>query len=401
MSTANIPTRIEELTSDWLTESLRSTGVLESARVASVKSELLGDGEGFMGQIYRVHLDLDPPEPGAPETVIVKLPTLVRENRAIGELMGAYEREILFYGEFADALPLRTPRIYFGDMDPGGTTERDAQGAAMLDKWPMWAIKMLMVLVTWIAKRRTRRYVLLIEDFGSAGTGNQVAGCSPEVAREILQQIGQVHAEYWRSPKLDEAHWLRRSDLNVRTLHAVHLKNVAGFARSFRDGAPEGFDEGIAWIDAHAVELLRSLYTTTPDTLLHCDLRLDNVILPEGERAGEPIVFFDWQLAGRGPGAYDVAYFLSGAISYDAPREVDLALVRDYHAALLAHGVEGYSVDECIRDYHRGLLAVFHRVTSTDAMDLGDGRGHELMAMWIERTLGRLRGVDFDELIGG
>jgi len=152
-------------------------------------------------------------------------------------------------------------------------------------------------------------------------------------------------------------------------------------------------------LDVNAVELLRALYACSADTLLHCDLRLDNVILPVGERAAEPIVFFDWQLAGRGPGAYDVAYFLSGALAADAPDGAAVDLVRDYHAALVANGVEGYALENCIRDYHRGLLAVLHRISSTDTMDVGSDRGHDLFALWLERTLARLEGVDFDSLL--
>jgi hypothetical protein len=373
--------------------------VLTSARVTGVEHEALGDGEGFMGRIFRLHLDVDPPEPDAPRTLVAKLPTGIAENRAVGELVGAYEREILFYDDLASSLPLRTPRAYYSAMDDGGSSERDEWGAAVIDKWPMWAIRLVMLLVTWLAKRRTRRYVLLLEDFGSAGTGNQVAGCSSEVAAEVLTQIAHVHAKYWRSPELDKTHWLRRSDLNPRTLHSMFLKNAPGFRRSFGERAPEGFEAGLVWLERHAVELLRALYTTSPETLLHCDLRLDNVILPVGDRVDEPLVFFDWQLAGRGPGAYDVAYFLSGALAADASREAVLDLVHGYHAALVASGVDDYPLDDCIRDYHRGLLAVLHRVSSTDGMDMGDGRGHELMAIWLERTLARLRGVDFDSLL--
>jgi hypothetical protein len=399
VSNSTIPTRIDELTADWLTESLRSSGVLEAARVTQVKAEALGEGEGFMGEIFRLHLVLDPPEPDAPATLIAKIPTNIPGNRAVGELVGAYEREILFYREYADALPLRTPRVYFADMEAGTSSERDAQGAAIIDKWPIWLIQKLMIFVTWLARRRTRRYVLLIEDFGSAGAGNQVAGCSSQVAQDVLESIAKVHAQYWGEPKLADAHWLRRSDLNPRTMHALFLKHGPSFARNFRERAPVGMDAGIAWLDVNAVELLRALYTSSSDTLLHCDLRLDNVILPMGDRADEPIVFFDWQLAGRGPGAYDVAYFLSGSLAADTPKGADLDLVRSYHAALVANGVSDYALDDCVRDYHRGLLAVLHRISSTDTMDVGSDRGHDLFAIWLERTLARLEGVDFDALI--
>ena len=136
LSGADIPTTIDELTSEWLTRSLRETGVLREARVTGVGHEILGAGEGFMGRVIRLHLKLDRPEEGAPETLIAKLPTNLKENRAIGELLGAYEREILFYGGVAPRLSVRSPRSYYSAMEGSGTSQREADGAAKLDRSP-------------------------------------------------------------------------------------------------------------------------------------------------------------------------------------------------------------------------------------------------------------------------
>jgi aminoglycoside/choline kinase family phosphotransferase len=402
MAKLHIPTTPDELTSEWLTESLRASGVLREARVSRVKHEMLGSVEGFMGLVVRLHLAFDEPEAGAPRSLIAKLPTSVRGNRAIGELVGAYEREILFYREIAAGLPVRTPKLFFAVMDGSRTSRDEAAMAAMLDRWPMWAIRLMMVLVTWIAARRRRRYVLLIEDLGAAGTGDQVAGCRPEEAREILLDVARVHARYWRSPTLAESYWLRRQDLNPRTLHSVYLRNAQSFTERFRVGAPANFAPAMRWLEERAVDLLRAFHASTPETLLHCDLRLDNVSFSApGTVEADRVVFFDWQLTGRGPGAYDVAYLLSGALATDVPVAIEQQLVHDYHAALLANGVSDYAFEQCLRDYRRGLLAVLHRVASTNDMELGGARAQELIGQWLRRTLARLEGVDFDSLLPG
>lgn len=402
MAKLPIPTTLAELTSEWLTDSLLGNGVLRDARVSHVKHEVLGSVEGFMGQVVRLHLELDRAEPGAPTSLIAKLPTNVRENRGIGELLGAYEREILFYRDIAPGLPVRTPRAFFSVMDDSRTSGEEVEMAAKLDRWPMWVIRLVMILVTWIATNRKRRYVLLIEDFGSIGTGDQVAGCTPDQARDILTDVARVHARYWQSPTLAESHWLRRQDLNPRTMHSIFLKNAPAFSRRFGTNAPGSFAPAMEWLSLRAVDLMRAFHSSAPETLLHCDLRLDNVSFPEpGAVEAHHVVFFDWQLAGRGPGVYDVAYFLSGALASGVSAETEHQLVRDYHAALQGAGVSDYSFERCLRDYQRGLLAVLHRVASTDTIELGGDRGEELIGQWLRRTLARLEGVDFDSLLPG
>ncbi|MCP5040457.1 MAG: phosphotransferase [bacterium] len=395
-----IPTTLEELTSDWLNRALRERGVLRDAQVTSLRVEVLGAGEGFMGEVARLHPDYDRPEQGAPTTLIAKIPTTVGDNRSIGELIGAYEREIYFYDTIAPHLPIDTPRSYFSAMDAGPGSDKDAKGAAMLDPLPMWLIRLVMRLVTWIVSRRKRRYVLLISDLEPGRVGDQVAGCTQEEAAQILSAIAKVHAKYWSSPRLDESAWLRRQDLNPRTMQCIFLGNLAIFKERLAAGAPESLEPSLRWLEARAVELLKTFHVSSPETLLHGDMRLDNVSFKPAQ-GSEPqgVVLFDWQLAGRGPGAYDVAYFLSGALEVDAPAEVAVDLVRGYHDELVAQGIDDYPLEDCLRDYRRGLLAVLHRVCSTGTMELRDERAFRLFSMWLERALARLQGVDYDSLL--
>ena len=51
-----IPRSIEECTAEWLTRVLGASGLLDGARVERVEAEMLGEGEGFMGAIARLHL---------------------------------------------------------------------------------------------------------------------------------------------------------------------------------------------------------------------------------------------------------------------------------------------------------------------------------------------------------
>ena len=86
-----IPAGPEELTAPWLSHAL-------GGDVRSFTTEILGEGEGFVGTIARIRLEANGE---APRSAIAKFPISVDQNRALGEQLGAYEREIRFYRELA------------------------------------------------------------------------------------------------------------------------------------------------------------------------------------------------------------------------------------------------------------------------------------------------------------
>ncbi len=58
MSDSGLPQRLDELSSEWLTETLRAAGVIERARVTRHSCELLGgSGAGLIGTVARLRLE--------------------------------------------------------------------------------------------------------------------------------------------------------------------------------------------------------------------------------------------------------------------------------------------------------------------------------------------------------
>ena len=171
MAKRHIPTRVDEITPAWLTAALREHGVLQAARVEALEAEILGEGEGFVGRIARLHLRFDRPEAGLPQTLIAKLPTSVRSNRAAGELLGLYEREILFYEELAAHVTLRTPRTYYAAMDPNPGSQYGPAIVRFLERQPAWLLSPQLALYGWLAGLSRRRYLLLMEDLKPARRG--------------------------------------------------------------------------------------------------------------------------------------------------------------------------------------------------------------------------------------
>ena len=393
-----IPERVEELTAEWLSLVLRERKVLGAGRVSAVRHELIGDGEGFVGVIARLFLEVEPPDSNAPRTLIAKLPTSVAQNRVLGELLGAYEREILFYEELAPELPVRVPDTYYTAFDRDTGSEHQEQIIRIVDRLPVWLIRRIMPLARWIAGRKKRRYVLLMEDLAGARLGDQVTGARPEDCGRALEALAGAHARFWESPLLEGRFWLTRQDLQSRTRHTMYRDSRDDFAQRFERLLGQGLDRLLDFLDRNGTALPRRLHGSAPQTLIHGDFRLDNIFFDKSEGDDE-VVIIDWQLAGRGCAAYDVAYLLGGALPVDLSREDERSLLHAYHEALEAGGVKGYSYAEFARDYERGLLTVLQTIATTDEIEMGEERGAALIEVWVERLLARSRDIDLATLL--
>ena len=387
-----IPERLDDLTPEWLTTALREAGHLPAAgEVTSVEREILGEGEGFMGDIARLRLAYEGGE--GPASVVAKMPRL--ENRAFGELVGVYERESCFYEEFSDSVPVALPRLYFSYFDRNAVSDRQKGALSLANRTPQWLMPRVTRVAMWAAARRKRRYLLLLEDLGDATSGDQLAGTDAERCAVVLRSIAKVHAALWESPALENRYWLVPLAGDSRVRQSMFLE----MRETFRERHPELFDQEFerlfAWVSENGVETIERMQREAPDTLVHGDLRLDNLVF----RGDEP-VFFDWQAVRRGPGAYDVAWFLSGA-SEDLTPSDEAELLRAYHAALGEHGVSDYPFEAFERHYQMGMLTTVQTLGLLAILDVGEGedRGAEMARAWVRRLRTRLATIDLDRVL--
>ncbi len=371
-----IPEHPEQITAEWLSGAL-------GVPIQGVERQILGEGQGFLGDIVRLHLDTD--AEGLPPSVVAKIPKLA--NRPIGELLGVYEREARFFDDFGANVPARIPRIYYSDCDPDDDSPDPKEILEKVDALPGFTHG----FVAWLGKRisgnKNRRHVLIMEDLKSFEVGDQLAGASVERCRRVLEAFAAIHRRFWGCDSLDESFWLVPLALDARIRAGVFRKS----AKALREVAPPGLEPYVEKLRSLGGELVRRLASEAPRTLIHCDLRLDNVCFD-----GDDIAFLDWQLVRSGPAAYDVAYFLGGALEPEVSAEAEQRLLRIYHDAL---GVDDYAFDRFQRDYQRGLLASLAALAPTSDVAIDEGRGQELMHRWRLRLKARLDHVDLNALV--
>ncbi len=394
----DIPQSIDELTPDWLTQTLQAGGFLDGVRVVGAEPEILGEGEGFVGQIVRLRLSFDGPAPGAPESLIAKMPIGLEQNRNLGEALGAYDREIRFYTELADRVPIAKPVCFYAVMDPNPLAGREQELLDFLDRLPRWLVRVLFPLGLWLASKNRRRYLLLLEDLAPARRlGNQVAGCTREEAAAALRHVAAVHLAWWEHPDLETLAWAPPVNILSRYVEVMYRKGRKHFHGFGGDLSPT-FWAFADWLREGGTPVMRQL-GVPPFTLLHGDYRLDNMFF-EGEGADARITVFDWQTVSRGPAALDVAYFICGNLSEDVAAECADELLQEYHQRLCDGGVRGYDLDTFVRDYRTALLFIAYRmITGIDMLDFSNERGMALIRGWLQRIDALLKD-DFAELVG-
>ncbi len=348
------------LDADGLTTALHTSGALDpGARVTAVDARPVGTGQ--MGDCRRLALSYDA-EVDAPATVVAKLPSSDETSRATGMAMRTYEVEVRFYQELAPHLPVRAPRCHHAEIDLA-----------------------------------TGDFVLLLEDLAPAEQGDQVAGCTVDQAALVLEEAVRLHAPRWGDPRLDQLAWAVRYSPETRDgLQAMITVLWPNFVERYGTRLEgdvvemgERFVAGVASYYDHRPE---------PHTVIHNDFRLDNLLFgtPAG---GPPVAVVDWQTVGVGPAMADVSYFLGAGLSVDDRRAHEEALVRGYHEALAAAGVDGYRWDRCWADYRAFAFSGFHMAVLASMVVARTDRGDEMFLAMAGRHGRQILDLGSEELL--
>ena len=345
-----IPTDPLSVTPAWLSETLE-------ADVRECELEQIGIGVGLLGRLYRARLEGGP---DLPATVVVKLPTLDLTARTnLCEDLEMYLREVRFYEQIGVANPLRPAHHYFADFDEA-----------------------------------THDFVLVLEDLGRLRIADQIAGCSADDAATVIDGIARHHAYWWDNDRLAALPWLMTyTDPPFRAaithnyqaawkkLLTREGKNLASSVRDYGDR----FVSLIPWF--------LDQFSRPPRTFLHGDLRLDQLffaVRPDDP----PVTALDWQLSGRGRGAYDLGYFLSQSLTPATRRDCENQLLDRYAGRLAEHGID-YPADQLRRDYQLATAWCFiYPVMALGRIEIVNDRNLDLNRAMLSRSVAAIQDHD-------
>lgn len=349
--TTNIPTSIDDVTADWMSEAI-------GRPVTALDPTLIGVGVGVSSAVYRCRLTGD-----CPSQVVVKLPALDPAAVFTSTVLRMYIREAAFFQRLAPESPIRVPECFHAAVDP-----------------------------------ETSAFVVVMEDMGGLRMIDQVAGMAVEDAERAVDELARWQAQWWD-----------RADAMVEQGFAVSLGDPiypAILPSVYAEGwekltGTDGIDlpESVLEIGAPFADSIPGLLEKLaegPTTLLHGDYRADNMLFDEDGQ----LVLLDFQLIGTGRGAYDLAYFITQSLDDDTASQHEAGLFDRWIAGLRDAGVGDLDVDRCWLDYRRAaLFCLVYPVVASRGMDLADPRQRALLETMSGRFGRAVRELDLHELL--
>jgi thiamine kinase-like enzyme len=354
------PLTVDELTTDWLQFAL--TDVLGSETIESFSAEIIGIGEGFMGQLARVSLGYADGSTDAPKSVIAKFASTKPETREMARDQNLYQREIGFYRDIGQDVGVHVPICYYSEL---------------------------------IAE--SNFFVMILEDLAPGIPSDQVIGTDRETSREVIEQFARLHAKWWNSDKLEDYGWAKWLIKETPIEAALVL-----FEESMKQAEATGRFDAYPEMK-RLMPFLPPLFKLDPAppfpfTLTHGDLRSDNIIRPSAE--GGLFAVIDWQLAGIGDPVNDIARWLVQSISIEDRRDTEKELLKLYHDRLVEYGVKHYSYRKFINDYKTNLIVILLMFSmSMDSVDQSSDRAKALFHRFYSRLDSALVDWEIEKLL--
>lgn len=359
-----LPRRLEDVSTGWLTTSLRDAGVLPHGCVEGVEVTSIAEGVGLMSEIGRLTASYSGvSDPAPPATFVLKLPAMRPANREMAEHYGLFERETRFYNELAPIVGVRTPRAFVSVYDP-------ATGDA----------------------------VLLLEELTVKG-GDSVTVLSDDELRAIVRSMASFHGRWWEESGLVPPTWAPRLD---GPTWSTHEEMFSAAWNAFASSADAAAFPALAELGPSIVPAIRSLQRhlcRSPVTLVHLDFRSSNLFLCPTSDGSVELALIDWQPLSIARGAYDLGYFLSQSIPSAQRRSLEIELLATYHDELERCGVRGYSSEELSDDYRLSVAYTSSYAVGTFLIDLANSTGRGYARETLTRAAAAVEDLDVSSVL--
>ena len=185
--------------------------------------------------------------------------------------------------------------------------------------------------------------LLWLQEITPARSGDQIAGLSSKELAATTQSIGMVHAHLWQN--------VHQTDLPLHHYNRAHeiKSHFKAFLKEFRPWLSPAERKRVRNIPTIVALALRRA-KERPITLVHGDLRADNLLFSKGR-----VFIVDWQIAARGMGSFDLARVIGGSTRRPLNLPEQQNLVHIWHQTLKRNKVCGYSFEEAWQDYRTGV----------------------------------------------
>jgi aminoglycoside phosphotransferase (APT) family kinase protein len=316
-------TSVDQVTTAWLTDCLRTSGSLSAGQVSAVSADTQTFNQGYLSLIAKLTVRYSADAAGSrPEHLFLKL----SKPDLHVELLERGRHEIEFYTEVSRAgADLPVPACYAAAYDPA-----------------------------------THQSHLLLDDLSATHTQQPLPiPPSNRHCELMVETLAQVHARWWNSPQLGTSLGQRRdpasAEQSLRRLQATLPAFMDHLGDALLPEQRQAYDRIMAssFLPRRAQRLLDQHQVT----LIHGDAHAGNMLLPRDTQHGR-VSLIDWHLWGIDLACIDLAFLM--ALHWSPPRRARLEqpLLRRYHDQLRASGVSHYTWDLLWRDYREAVIVM-------------------------------------------
>ena len=338
---SKFPHTLDALDTRWLNEALRLQTT--DLNITDFEAEVIGVGQGFMADLARLRLKHSNPD--LPDQIIIKFASHFEATRLLAARMNYYGRELGFYEDCAADAGVRVPKIFYQAFEP-----------------------------------ETQHFVVLMEDLHPAEPTDQVVGNSFEESKAVMLAFADLHATWWNHPRLEALSW---------TAPITHVQPIGDSLALLKESIAEAEVSGR--FDRYPCikklqPLLPPLFAMEPPppspfTLVHGDLRSDNIFFPQPLQEGpspNPVII-DWQTTGIGQPMTDITRWLTQSITIETRQAHEQTLLKIYHERLVERGVSNYSFKQMCQEYRLNLIVTLLMFSmSMDEIDQSSERADAL-----------------------
>jgi hypothetical protein len=301
---------------EHVTDVLRRVGVLNDGRVSDLQVE--SSRATILSRIIRLRLIYDGAATDAPSSIILK----TGHPDRLDKTSNAGRQEVAFYSNVGRATAGLVPFCFEAAWDEA-----------------------------------TNAWHLLLEDLTQShiiASRWPVPPNTPQCER-IVKALARFHAAWWDDTRLgcSVGAWTSKSDRAAS--FERFAQRYAGFADRLGDRLPPPRRELYQrYLDA-APHLWERYHTHCNLTITHGDAHAWNCFLPL-DSGSDDVRLFDWDSWHIGMASTDLAYLMAMHWYPDRRQRLERALLDQYHAALLSHGVTGYNRRDLDDDYRLSVL---------------------------------------------
>lgn len=197
---------------------------------------------------------------------------------------------------------------------------------------------------------------LLLDDLSETHFQTESPQPPPPLYRGLaVECLAEVHAFWWEHPRLGKEVGALFDEKGLGVFLSEVEKSVLGFI-DFLGGELSAERRKVYELLLASKEKVWGHLTGARGlTVTHGDAHWWNLLYPHDARRHR-VSLFDWELWHVDLGARDIAFMVALGGYSKRVAATEEGLVRRYHDALKAHGVDKYSWEDCWYDYRRSAL---------------------------------------------